>query len=57
MLTDEINIHILDIFHKGEKVASIVAEKEIKVQSSPVCYTVQIGDEELSISAEKIQVS
>lgn len=58
MIEEKIPINSLDILFKGDLVATIVADEEIKCTgSNEMGFFVSIGGVELVIAAEKIQIN
>lgn len=53
----EKSIHSIDIFNKEKLVASIITEDHTQLTSSnELGFTVKIGDVEILITAEKIEI-
>ncbi len=52
------NGNSIDIFQKSELVASILTNSKVtKIQSNPNFFTLLVGEEELIITADKIQIT
>lgn len=50
-------IHSIDVFSKEKLVASIITEDETQItNSSELGFTVKIGETEILITAEKIEI-